>query len=321
MTFVYVEALILMLNAIATLILLLHSHKEIPEPKKPPKPPKPPEPRSGTEESSRKQRFEKAVKSIVTHISMSSKKLQVGTQTVGQRIIGTQVEEVPWPAKKINIRQSRGPEDLHRRLPSERGLPKGIQMARLLAGEALVTNFQEERQIKEPIIKPVYEHRQSTVYLLLDRSGSMNEIWKPALWKGVAHGLLDQAMDDKALFLMREFDVTVTPTLRAHNSEEAAAIHTHIDSIVPGGGTVIKIAVEQAINDCIEHELVEPEIMILTDGEDNALDSAALRKIMDEAGIKLHAILIGTKNRALREAADLYQEVGQDYKIQEPVRR
>jgi hypothetical protein len=284
MTLVYVEALILLLNTIATLIILL-SQKEVEKPEKPkePEPPKPPEPRSGTEASSRKQRFQKAVKSIVTHISMTSKKMQVGTQTVGQRITGTQVEEVPWPAKDINIRQSRGPEDLHRRLPSERGLPRGIQMARLLAGEALVTSYQEERQIKEPIIKPVYEHRQSTVYLLLDRSGSMKEAWKPALWKGVAHGLLDQAMDDKALFLMREFDITVTPTLRAHSSEEAAAIHTHIDSIIPEGGTVIKVAVEQAINDCIEHEL--------------------------------------TKNGALREAADLYQEVGQDYKTQELVRR
>jgi hypothetical protein len=61
--------------------------------------------------------------------------------------------------------------------------------------------------------------------------------------------------------------------------------------------------------------------MILTDGEDGSLNSTNIRKKMDEAGIKLHAILVGTRNQTLREAADLYQEVGRDYKIKEPIRR
>jgi hypothetical protein len=321
MTYVYIEAVILLLNTVATFILLYHQ-REVEKPKEsPPEPPKPPEPKAGTEGGSRKERFAKAVKSIISHISITHKRLQVGTQTVGHRITGSQVEEVPWPAKEINIRQSRGPEDLHRRLPSERSLPSVIQMTRLVAGEALVSSYQEERPIKEPIIQPVYEHKELTVYLLLDRSGSMADKWKPALWKGVAHGLLDQAMEAKARFLMREFDVGVTPLLQASDSEEAAAIHTRIDSIHPGNGTVIKNAIEQAIVDCVEHELVEPEIMILTDGEDGSLNSTNIRKKMDEAGIKLHAILVGTRNQTLREAADLYQEVGRDYKIKEPIRR
>lgn len=323
MTYVYIEALILLFNTVATFLLLYNweTEKEPEKPDDPPKPPEPPEPPSGKEEGSRKEKFDKAVKSIIMNMSIACKRIQVGTQTVGHRITGTRVEEVPWPAKDINIRQSRGPEDFHRRLPSERALPPIIQMTRLLSGEALVQSFQEERQIKEPIVQPVYEHQQSVVYLLLDRSGSMRDPWKPALWKGVAHGLLEQAMEEKALFLMREFDAGVTPLLQASNAEEAVAIHNHISSIYPDGGTVIKTAIEQAIADCIEHDLPEPEIMILTDGQDSSLNVIDIRKKMGEAGIKLHAILIGTNNKALRAAADLYQEIGRDYKINEPVRR
>lgn len=289
------------------------------QPKLPPSPPQPPKP---DPEKERLKNEEKDVNGIIERIvqgvSFSAKRVHVGRRIVGQRALGVEREEVLYPADDVNIRPITGSAEMGNLLVSELQ-NEDMLLARLAANEALVAAPVEDRIITEDIYEEVWEDRRRILYLLLDVSASMFPesgtsagYWRPFIWKPLAVRLLRHAINNEAIFLSRKFCGVVHSLCRAVNEEEARNLEKAFLAANPENDTDIPEAIGHAISDFErEREKYEQgEIVIVTDGENNYnFDPPALREKFRSAKLKLHAILLGAQNEALRACADSYQIV------------
>lgn len=211
-------------------------------------------------------------------------------------------EEVAYPTRYIEPVRMRELEQLSNVIPEQLMLDDDAFYARLVQQDLIV-------------LQP-YERwtEQKTLEILCDVSGSMNQVMAHGMprhnWsRGIAVSLLLKALRGGATYLVRPFDGEPHNALRASSPEEVAAtIKIILDSGASGGGTNIRAALRQAINDVrtAESLTLGADVLLLTDGEDHSVDD--VQNVQAELGtdIRLHVASIGTTSPALQAVATTY---------------
>jgi len=163
---------------------------------------------------------------------------------------------------------------------------------------------------------PIIEHYQDVVqtalfYMLCDVSGSMEKPGRSGIQKfitarAVACKLLSKAIEGKAKYFLRFFDGNVHDKKTVLTKDEAQKVFNLVSrSGYSGGGTNILHALRIAVRDIKKEDRVEAEIILISDGEDKNVNEADLRSILGD--IKLHVILLGGDNAALKAVATSYR--------------
>lgn len=171
-------------------------------------------------------------------------------------------------------------------LPSELFLVK-------LSNEGLLTKEKE-----------MYE--QSFIYMLLDKSGSMNGyklIWS----RSVALAFLKLAQNSKISFCLRLFDSVVYPYESPITNFKDA--FKYILTTPSNGGTNIQSSLTTAFDDIKKtFKANEGSILLITDGEDRVSLS---RKDVPK-NVMLYSIMVGGDNATLKNISDEYIIAGVD---------
>lgn len=260
---------------------------------------------------------EHIIAAIVSRVSFCAKRVLAGYDTV-QRSLGRQEQEVSYPGDGVRVRPMRDLGELGVLLPYEQLADEDTFLARVATQEALVVAQTAEVEIFEDVDEPRWEERKRILYVLLDVSWSMfprsggEARWRPQIWRPLVIALLNHAMKHEAIFLTREFGGSVRELRRAAVPEEAGVLRRHFEQVDGDDRTDIPQAISTAIRDFKDEEYDEGEIVIVTDGEDNrGINIDQLCAQLEEAKLKLHAVLLGANNEALRACADRYQVVEQ----------
>lgn len=262
---------------------------------------------------------------VLTHVAFTRQRVQVGWRDVGERVIGEVVEERPFPVDEIEIRPIRSMAELPRLIASERTADSMLRLIRAVSGQALVEEYRERVSVMEPIREPVYEDVKKILYLLLDCSLSMfDRTWSVPVWKGIALALLRRARKEGAVFHGRPFGSAPGPLQTANSPETETAVVQFIQGAPKIGGTDIGAALHAAMADFAKPEFAcdMADIVMVTDGEDGGgMDPHQMRAQLTQSRIRLHAVLFGAQNAALRNCADVYQEIPERGIIRPPIRR
>lgn len=211
-------------------------------------------------------------------------------------------EEVAYPTRYIEPVRMRALEQLSDVIPEQL----------LLDDDAFYSSLVQQDLL---VLQP-YERwtAHKTLEILWDVSGSMNQVMADGIprhnWaRGIAVSLLLKALKGGATYLVRPFDASPHPALHASNPEEATTtIKIILDRGASDGGTNIRAAVRQAINDVRMAASLAcgADILLLTDGEDSSVDD--VENVQAELGtdIRLHVASIGTESPALQAVAMTY---------------
>jgi len=253
---------------------------------------------------------------VMQHIRFSRRRVYVGDKKTGERIIGISKDEVPYVTGDMVIRPARGLRDMRRLLPSERAREPSEQLMRVITKRALVQAYRDTTVHKQAIYSPDFRISQAAVYLLLDVSHSMfprrGLPWRDPIWRAVVIGVLRRAITEEAGFVLRCFSRHVGDRFDASTEDQQRLIEQMVKHLAGKNGTDIPGAIWTAIEDLKSADYDEKELLIVTDGKVNNRHFAGyqgLREALDVAGIRLHAILLGTENDEIRKIADVFQIV------------
>lgn len=268
-------------------------------------------------------RLAAVIAEVVSHVAFTAKRIQVGTVKTGQRAIGVVEDEVPYTSDDADIRPMRDLTELPQLTHAEFGQPPELMLVRIATGEAQVQTNIECTPVYEDVFEPAWEERRRVLYVLRDRSGSMFEtVWRIPVWQGIVTALVRRSRQAEAVYLMRDFDDKVFDCIRVTTDEEGEALIRFVCSSTASGGTKIPPAIEAAIKDLSTESYDQADIVIVSDGEDQGgLNPAQISARLRESKIRLHAILLGANNDALRACADVYQIIQPDLTFQPPVRK
>lgn len=269
------------------------------------------------------------VNEVVGHVPITARRVQVGVRKTGERAVGVRTEESPFYADDIDLRPIRDMSELPNLLPEELAQPPELFLARIATGDALVTAHLEHVPVYEDVHEPVWEERRRLIYVLRDRSGSMSGQgdggqgkWRIPVWRATLAALVRRARREESLFIMRDFTDGIFDAVRVTTDEEGEKLVRFLYAYLTEGGTNIALAIQTAIADLSKESYDVADIVIVTDGEDQAgLDPAKVRESLKAANTRLYAILLGANNDALRECADVYQILRDDLTLEPPVRR
>lgn len=266
------------------------------------------------------------IQALANAVPFTSKVVQVGMKKTGERAVGVHINESPFPADDRDVRPMRDVSELPQMQLAELLGDEDVLLARICEGTALVNVDIQHTPIMEPIHEPVYEERRLLRYLLLDASGSMMEAygtWKPPIWRNLVPLCLEIAFREEVATWLREFDTTTGPLHQTSTQEEVKTLQEYIRNRQTSGGTQIGQAILTAIADLATQKFDQVDMTIITDGEDEGslADAAEIRAALEGANIRLHAVLLGVKNEALRAIADSYIVVREDYTVEPLYRR
>ncbi len=155
------------------------------------------------------------------------------------------------------------------------------------------------------------QERKQLLYVICDCSGSMGK--NPRLYKagGILMNRLKAVIDEDAELWFRWFDTGLKDRHEARTPDEARALIKQIGrGNYSGGGTAIADCIRAAVGD-IQEIMQEdghwrPELVVITDGEDNV---SSLR-LAELRGTRLHAFVVEEKNEALCRIAQASGGVG-----------
>lgn len=272
-------------------------------------------------------RIRDTIETLTMNIKFTGRKVLVGRRKTGEKFMGVFEEEVPYPCDEIRVRQIMGFHERHLLLPSELAYPPQIVNSRIASGEALVMVHIKQTPDLRELYEPVYETEIKTLYLLIDVSPSMwddlpdRKEWRVPLWRGLAMRLIERALASGAPCVVREFSTGCRERQVIMETAAARLYRKRLWNMPKGNGTDISDAIQTAIRDLQYVEYSTADIMIITDGEDKALSASKIRPLLEAANIKLHAIMLGVENNALRECCDMYQILEPDLTIQPLVKR
>ena len=189
-----------------------------------------------------------------------------------------------------------GSFDDERIVPSELALPDDLFYAKLAESELLL----QERKIREA---------KGAIYVLLDKSGSMEENEKKIWAKAVALALYNRARKEKRDYYIRFFDGTPYQLYKVSKKSKANDVMNmlrYIASIRASGGTNISRAIITACEDIKDgHVKGTSEIILITDGEDE-IDSYKIKRVLKEVNAKLFTVMIKGNNENLSRISEEY---------------
>jgi hypothetical protein len=283
------------------------------------------EDRARAEEAAGVTKLKRAVDMLTRHIVFAKRRELVGTRVVYEHAGGRREVEAEIPETGYLTRPIQGLDELPLLDPMELTLDDDILFERLATGSAMVVVPTTHVPIMRRVHRKVYEEKVRVVYLLLDSSGSMSSghsPWKPPVWNGVMRRIISTAHNTQATIMLRLFSGNVGPLQRTDTGQvEASDLLRLVEELDPDGGTNIGVALEAAIADIDTLKFDSADIIMVSDGEDSNFDYETIRRKLDDAGIRLHVIMLGVNNDRLRRAADIYQIVEENLTVQLPVSR
>lgn len=159
--------------------------------------------------------------------------------------------------------------------------------------------IKKELMVKEKV-KP--KDRKQILYMLLDDSGSMNNIVKQTYVRAVLLNRLESVVDGKSELVFSLYESRKYMETEVKDKDEAKKLYQTISTKRPrGGGTNIGAVLQETIDQIHDKEgYVNPEIMIVCDGDDY-VDP----KQLDFKGVRINVVLLGTTNTGLQKIAKL----------------
>ncbi len=115
------------------------------------------------------------IQTLANAVPFTSKWVQVGMIKTGERAVGLQIDESPYPADDRDVRPMRDMSELPQMQLAELLGDEDLLLARICEGTALVNVDIRHTPFMEPVHEPMFEERRMLRYLLLDGSGSMME--------------------------------------------------------------------------------------------------------------------------------------------------
>ncbi len=194
----------------------------------------------------------------------------------------------------------RGPHEIRNLHPSEWATPRRHRAIRIATGAARVVQWYQ------------FIVQRKVFYLLEDVSPSMeqerlqNGYMRFIASRKIIRILAQQAMEGKVRFIYRAFHGTVERPMEVTDEASAKRFLTYLTTRYPNGsGTEILHALRHAVKSIREAKSIDTaDILIISDGEDNAIQSVKEVKDLLGDNIRLHLISIGgAHNEALAKAA------------------
>lgn len=272
----------------------------------------------GEESSPYEHQLQVAIDMLTHQVPLARSREFVGYRHVRDEAIGRRIEEALHPDAGFIVRPINGFDEMGLLLPEEQCYGDDELLMRIITGEALVEVPVANVPIMRPVHEEVYKDVFSVLYLSLDASSSMNEAWRPPIWRGVVRRLLSRAQEVGAISMLRLFTSRVHEMYRATGVEEYSALQNYVACVQPHGNTSLMAALTAAVEDMTEKEFDHAVIVMVSDGEDQNFDASAIRGVLDEVGIELHVIMLGVENEELRRCADVYQVIEQDLTVHKP---
>ena len=176
--------------------------------------------------------------------------------------------------------------------PAEHSYGRTLSLYRIISQEAIIRE------------KGFYSSKKQLLYILLDVSGSMADEDGVRIQRagGVILNRLAAVMREEAELYITPFDTHTHPERKISTAEQAMDAmefihHNHYS----GGGTDIPMAIRHAIARVnildAQHDLVKPDILIITDGGSHSGGLPSTKKLLDDK-IKIHAFLVGDESPA-----------------------
>jgi uncharacterized protein with von Willebrand factor type A (vWA) domain len=197
----------------------------------------------------------------------------------------------------------------------------GAEVARLIPSELLKLADPElanvlardlaERQAMQYRVEGETEKGRGPLLVLLDKSGSMKEEGRREWSAAVALALLDTAREERRPFILNNFKWRVSyreTVLPGEMMSEQGLLEE------PSSGTSIDCAVADALNQIEEARrqktaFGKADVILITDGEDDAGNAAQLRARAQELGVNIFGIGIGIPAEALLPWCDRIRAV------------
>ncbi len=264
------------------------------------------------------------IEAITTNMTFTTKRVLVGHRVVGDVLVEHRLLESTTPSDEYEVRGIHHPGEFAQLLPSERTKPPEMALLRLLSGEAQIAQHFEHVAIYDPIYEPIYSELKLAVYVLMDNSPSMykddnaprgEKNWRIVVAKGVVLALLERCLQEDSVFLFRWFSASISKLYRVQTRAEADAFINYLTRLTESSDTDITRGIRRAINDCEAEELDQARIMIITDGEDNRLNSSEICARLVETNATLHSVLIDVHNQSLQDCSNEYQVIPTKGKI------
>lgn len=214
-------------------------------------------------------------------------------------------QEVSYPTNDIEPVSMRNFEQL-----------AGVLPAHLLADD---DEFYRRLATSELMILQSYatSEQKKTLHILMDVSGSMEErmtetgVMRHTWSRAVAISLLLKAVQSEANYLGRPFDDLPHELWQVESEKQAEEVMDFVINYgASGGGTHICRAIAQACSDVAPQvaEFGSADVLVITDGRDDNLSEADLKKLLGDK-ISLHVASIGGRaSAALVSCSTTYRE-------------
>lgn len=281
-----------------------HDHDQLP-------PPPDSSPTTG-EESNPLLTDEQLIASILAHLSLARRQVIVGYRQEQGPVTGFEIVEPGYLTGESEIRFMRDMSELPYMIPGQDTGDELLDLVTLALGERLVEVPIERVPVHSRLEVPITRWAEQIIYLLVDFSPSMypsHDPWKTPIWRGLCVKLLEHALHQGITVRLRFFDNGVS---RLYEAKEPGDYHNLISvvrRVNEGSGTDITNALHQAIEDLQIDSFDAAQIMIITDGEDRSLSAVDIRQRLDDAGVTLHAVMLGIDNQSLASASHKSQRI------------
>jgi len=176
---------------------------------------------------------------------------------------------------RMEISPFRSISDLKKALPRELALDQNMFEMKLLTKSLMVQRFYESAEDKFKPISPLTDETgesknkfEQKIYLLLDRSRSMDLKMRSFYSKCLVVEFLKKKINSRAKLYFRAFDSKVSDLFKIEKKEDFPRLIEKVFLTTTGGtSTNLQKAVFQAVNDIIyEQDPLETEILVVTDG-------------------------------------------------------
>ena len=212
-------------------------------------------------------------------------------------------DPVPYPTSDIEPIHIMSVDQLLQILPEELVLDDET-FYRKFADQELMGLQAYERKVEQKLL-----------YILYDASPSMDEKMQNGLprhiWaRGVILNLLLRAVRGEAKYFLLPFADSPMPLVQVTTPEEAERLIESLCRETPrAGGTRILKALKKATDDIrtLGGEVSQADILLISDGEDDAMKNTAYVQDLLGDDIKLHAALIGPPSEFIQQVSTSYR--------------
>lgn len=212
--------------------------------------------------------------------------IQLGEEIAQEVITSKRKEETV----RSSIREGyRFTSRIDKAIPRELALPDEILDYKIANKKLLTYEY-----IEEP---------SGSIYVVIDKSGSMDNREKTVWSRSVAYALFKKAIAENKRYFLRFFDTEVYPHPNKPPFEDPIDVVQKLLKVRSEGGTAIDYALDVAVKDIARENLSDKvnSIILITDGED---DVNTKPEKLKSHNIVLNSVMIDGENKDLKKLSE-----------------